>query len=159
MYYYLAVLFWLHLIGISLWVGGSLLTPLVILPAIQGLEPPARLQFMAGFSRRMTPLYGLAIVIVIVTGILQAGTIFHTYNIFLGLNILTVKVFVALLMVANGLYTGIGLSRKALALAPAPGSPPSPDFVRTMRLLGMHSWIQAGLSVIILLLVGLLTAR
>ena len=61
-------------------------------------------------------------------------------------------------MIANGLYLGNVLPRRAAALAPAPGTPPSPEFLKVMRLQVMHGWIQAGLSVIILLLVGILTA-
>jgi hypothetical protein len=43
-------------------------------------------------------------------------------------------------------------------LAPAPGAPPSPEFLKAQRLLGMHGWIQAGMAVIVLLLVGILTS-
>ncbi len=157
-HYYIATLFWLHLIGICIWVGASLLMPLVILPTVQQLDPPARPKFMEALSKRMTPLIFASIGVVIVTGILQTGAIFQTFQVFMGINVLSVKTFVALLMVANGTYLSVVLPRRAASLAPAPGAPPSPQFLRTMRLLGMHSWIQAGLSVIILFIVGLLTA-
>ena len=158
MNYYLAVLFWFHLMGISIWVGASFLMPLLIMPTVQTLEPSARLPFVGALSKRMGPMVMGAIIVVVLTGILQAGTIFKTFTIFLGLNVLTVKVFVAILMMANGTYMGMVLPRRAQALAPQPGAPPSPEFLKTLRQLGMHSWVQAGLGVVVLLLVGLLTS-
>ncbi len=50
MNYYLAILFWFHLIGISIWVGASFLMPLLIMPTVQTLEPGARLQFVGALS-------------------------------------------------------------------------------------------------------------
>lgn len=154
----LAILFWFHLIGISIWVGASLLMPLAILPAALTLEPPARMKFIGALSQRLTRLIALAIVVVVITGILQTD---RTYGLayLLGINVLAIKVVVAVLMIANGFYLGTALPRRAAALAPAPGTPPSPEFLKVVRLQGMHGWIQAGMSVIILLLVGVLTAH
>jgi len=158
MNYYIAVLFWLHLIGICIWVGASFLMPLVIMPATQALDPGARMQFMGAMSKRMGPLMMGSIGLVIVTGILQTGAIFQTFKVFQGINILSVKTFVALLMVGNGVYMGMVLPRRMQKLAPQPGTPPSPEFLKAARMLNMHAWIQAGLGVIILFIVGLLTA-
>jgi len=94
---------------------------------------------------------------VIVTGILQTGQLYG-FAYLMGVNVLVIKIVVAVVMVANGFYVGVVLSRKSAALVPASGQPPSPKFLRTQRMLMMHGWIQAGLSVMILLLVGLLTS-
>ena len=153
---YLAILFWFHLMGISIWVGGSILLPLVIAPALEALDPAARGKFMEAWSRKFTPWVAIAILVVVVTGILLTGRMFG-FAYLLGVNVLVIKIIVAVLMIANGFYAGIVLSRKVMALAPK-GTPPSPEFLKAQRLLAMHSWIQAGLSVIVLLLAGLLTA-
>ncbi len=158
MNYYLAILFWLHLIGISIWMGASFLLPLVIMPAAQGLDPAARLQFAGALSRRLAPWVMGSILVVVLTGILQTGAVFKTFTIFLGINILTIKVLVAILMIANGTYIGMILPRRVQALAPKPGAPPSPEFLRTLQQQVRHGWIQAGMGVVVLLLVGLLTA-
>ena len=158
MNYYLAILFWLHLIGISIWVGASFLMPLLIMPTVQTLEPPARLPFVGALSKRMGPLVMASIVVVVVTGLLQTDAVFKTFTIFLGINILSVKVFVAILMMANGTYLAMVLPRRAQALAPKPGTPPSPEFLKTMQQFGLHSWVQAALGAVVLLLVGLLTS-
>jgi uncharacterized membrane protein len=153
----LAIYFWIHLLGVAIWVGGALLMPLVILPAVQALEPPARPQFMAAFSQRFTPWVFASIAAVVVTGILQTGRMYG-FAYLLGVNVLVIKIIVAVLMIANGFYVGVILARKAVALAPAPGSAPTPEFLKTQRSLGRHAWVQAGLGVIVLFLVGLLTA-
>lgn len=154
---YIAILFWFHLMGIVLWVGGSLLMPLAILPSVQALEPAARPKFLAAFGKRFGQISGIAVPVVIVTGILQTGQIYG-FAYLNGINVLVIKIIVAVLMIANGIYLGVVLAQRAVALAPAPGTPPSPEFLKTQRLLGMHAWVQAGLSVLVLLLVGLLTA-
>jgi uncharacterized membrane protein len=155
---YLAILFWFHLLGVTIWVGGSLLMPLAIVPSLQAIDPPARGKFMAAFSQRFALLAVISVVIVVLTGILQTGERFGGFGILTGINVLTIKVIVAVLMIANGAYVGFVLSRQSIALAPGPGQPPSPAFLKNQRLLGMHSIVQAVLSVIVLLLVGFLTA-
>ncbi|HEY4691374.1 MAG TPA: hypothetical protein VIK33_18850 [Anaerolineae bacterium] len=154
----LAILFWFHLMGIAIWVGGSFLMPLIIVPTAQSaLEPLARMKFMTALSQRLTSWMLVAILVVVVTGILQTNQIFGLAYL-LGVNVLSVKIVVAVVMIANGFYLGNILPKRAAALAPAPGAPPSPQFLRAIRLQAMHGWIQAGLGVVVLLLVGILTA-
>ena len=145
-----AISFWIHFLGVVLWVGASLLLPLVIMPAINSLEPAARLKPMAAIGQKLGPWFGLSIVLVFLSGILQA---IH-YNEFSS-RILQIKIIVAILMVANGVYVGM-LTRKVASLAPAPGTPPPAPFLKAQRMLVMHGWVQAGLAMIILLIVGLL---
>ena len=59
-------------------------------------------------------------------------------------------------MAANAFYVG-SLTRKVASLSPQ-SAPPSPEFLKAQRSLMRHSWIQAGMSVIMLLIVGILTA-
>jgi uncharacterized membrane protein len=83
------------------------------------LEPPARMKFMGELSRRMTRLMTLSILVVVVTGILQANQIYGLAYL-LGVNVLSIKVVVALLMIGNGFYLGNTLPRQLMALAPPP---------------------------------------
>ena len=153
----LALSFWIHLIGVTIWVGASILMPLVILPVLQALEPPARMKFMSAWTPKAAPIINIAIVLVILSGIVQIPLKFGTWNVF-GLNVLTAKLFVVLLMMANGIYVGVVLAKRIGAQAPAPGTPPSPQFLKTQKMLNMHSWVQFGLAIVVLLLVGFLTA-
>ena len=154
----LPYLFWFHLIGVSIWVGASLIMPLIIAPALQGLEGPARMKAMGAISQRMMPIITVAIILVFASGIWQTAIKYGGFSVFMAVNVLTIKVFVAILMAVNGFYMGVALPRRAAALAPAPGAPPTPEFMRVMRLTVMHGWVQFGLAVVILLVVGFLTA-
>lgn len=154
----LAIFFWFHVMGIAVWVGGSFLMPLVIAPSALVLDPPARMQFMGALAGRLSRWIFLAIGVVIVTGILQTNQIYGLAYLF-GFNVLAIKVVVAILMIANGYYLGVILPRRMMALAPAPGAPPSPEFLKVTRMQAMHGWVQAGLGVVVLLLVGVLTAH
>ncbi|MBI5293663.1 MAG: hypothetical protein HY872_17440 [Chloroflexi bacterium] len=150
----LAFSFWGHILGISIWVGASLLVPLVINPVSMALEPPSRMKFMAEFSRRAVPWILGSAVLVFATGTLQ----FFLRQYSLGFNIITAKIIMALLMAANGYYVGVVLAARVGKLAPAPGTPPSPEFLKVQRMLVMHGWVQAGLAVVTVLLVAFLTA-
>ena len=155
----ISILFWLHLMGISIWVGASFLLPLVIAPAVQAaIDPPARMKFMLALSDRLLRWILLSIAVVVITGILQTNQIYGLSYLF-GVNVLAIKVVVALLMIANGSFLGYVLPRRLAARAPAPGSPPSPEFLRVQRTQIRHGWIQAGLGVVVLFLVGILTAH
>ncbi len=151
----LAFSFWGHILGISLWVGSSLLVPLVINPVSMALEPPSRMKFMAEFSRRALPWIMGSIVLVFATGTLQ----FLLRHYSLGFNIITAKIVMALLMAANGYYLGVVLAARVGKLAPAPGAPPSPEFLKVQRMLVMHGWVQGGMAVVTVLLVGFLTVN
>ena len=155
----LAILFWLHLMGISMWVGASFLMPLVIVPSVQaGIDPPARLKFMLALADRLLRWILLSIAVVVITGSLQTDRIYGLAYL-LGVNVLAIKVVVAVLMILNGVYLGRVLPRRLAKLAPTPGAPPSPEFLRVQRTQIRHAWIQAGLGVVVLLLVGILTAH
>ena len=151
----LAFWFWLHLIGVVLWVGASMLMPLVIMPAVQFLEPAARAGFTGNLGKRMLPILGASILAVLISGIEQTR-IMYGFQYLMGVNTLTIKIFLFLLMAANGFYVG-SLTRKVASLSPQSGAP-SPEFLKAQRSLMRHSWIQAGMSVVMLLIVGILTA-
>ena len=153
----LALSFWIHLIGVAIWVGVSILMPVLIMPILQTLEPAARMKFMSAWTPKAAPIINVAIVLVVLSGIALIGLKYGTYNV-LGLNVLTAKLFVTILMMANGIYVGVVLAKRIGTLAPAPGTPPSPQFLKTQKMLNMHSWVQFGLAILALLLVGFLTA-
>jgi uncharacterized membrane protein len=153
----LPYLFWIHLVGMSIWVGASFLMPLVIIPAMQSVDGPARAQAIGAISKKLAPFIWVSIILVFLSGIEQTRRIYGFEHL-LSINVLTVKIFVAVLMMANGAYLGGVLSQKVAQLAPAPGTPPSAEFIKKQRSLVRHSWIQAALAVIILLIVGFLTA-
>jgi uncharacterized membrane protein len=151
----LPILFWIHLLGMTIWVGASFLMPLVIIPAMQAQDAPVRAKAIGAIAQKLGPYIFGSIVLVFLTGIEQTRRVYGFDRIPLTL---TIKIIVAVLMLANGIYLGTVLTKKVAELAPAPGTTPSPEFVRKQRSLVRHSWIQAVMGVIVLLLVGFLTA-
>jgi hypothetical protein len=113
---------------------------------------------MLALADRLLRWILLAIAVVVITGILQTNQIYGLTYLF-GVNVLAIKVVVAVLMILNGVYLGRVLPRRLANLAPIPGAPPSPEFVRVQRSQVRYAWIQAGLGVVVLLLVGILTAH
>jgi len=148
----LALSFWLHFLGAVIWMGGSLIMPLAFSPAMATLEPPTRLKASLAFSAKMVPLYIGSIVLVFVSGVYQMVVIFGGKP----NTTLSIKIVIAVLMLANGIYLAI-LGRKMGSLVPA-GGPPSPEFLKTVGSLTRHGWIQFGMAIIILLVVGFLRA-
>lgn len=126
--------------------------PLAINPTFLGLEPPARMKASMTLAAKMLPLYIGSIVLVFGSGIYQMIMIFGGKP----NTTLSIKIFIALLMLANGVYIGAVLGRKVGALAPAPGTPPSPEFMKVQKSLVRHGWIQFGMAILILLVVGFL---
>lgn len=155
---YVATLFWLHLIGMVFWVGASFIGPVVLLPSLRVLEPEGRSRFMGEYSRRLAPITGIAILIVVITGVLQTGTLYGGLSAMIFHRVLSAKIGIAVLMIANGVYIGYGLGPRIARLAPSPGTPPPLEFLKAQRSLIRHSWIQAAMGVVILFVVGLLTA-
>lgn len=152
----LAISFWVHFVAAVLWVGGSLITPLVISPALGSLDPPARLKAMAIFSSKMMPIYMGSMLAILISGGIQIGA--YGYYDTRSSMVLSIKLFVVLLMIANGMYLGMGVSKRLMATAPAPGTPPSPEFLKVQRSLVRHGWIQAAMGIIVLLVTGFLRA-
>src|SRR5262249_26585285 len=110
----LALSFWIHFVGAVIWVGGSLLTPLAVQPGLAVLEPPARFKSTMAITQKMVPLYIGSIVVVFLSGIYQTVVVFGGKP----NTTLSVKILIAVLMLANGLYLAF-LGRKMGTLAPA----------------------------------------
>ncbi len=156
MHYYVAVLFWLHLIGITLYVGSHLLRVLVVWPALRVLEPSAAQRVKDAFLARQTPVTAIAVPTILVTGILQIQALFG-FAYLLSVNPLTLKLLVSFLIVNVSGYE-IRTRNQMVPLRSAS------DVASLARLKALQqretvaSWIQVGLIVLVFLLVGLLTS-
>lgn len=64
-----ALLLCLHIIGITLWVGGMLFAHFALRPALPLLEAPQRLTLMAEVMSRFLNLAGLAVIVVLGSGV------------------------------------------------------------------------------------------
>ena len=62
----------IHIIGMSVWIGGTIFHHWVLTPAAKGLEPPQAGILNAAMGQRWTQVIWTAIILTIVTGIIRA---------------------------------------------------------------------------------------
>ncbi|MFQ5814507.1 MAG: CopD family protein [Anaerolineae bacterium] len=168
-----AVISWLHLIGITFWVGGIFVNTLVLMPSMQAISPAERGKLMGAFVKRFTPLGWGAIALVVVTGVISTNNVtgfsalvsFDTRY----ANVLLAKIILVVVMILNGAYLGFVVGPRIASFAPPPGgSPPEPagggdsapgpppELLRLQGRMTVLSWVQVGLGLVILFLVALL---
>ncbi|MCE4599471.1 MAG: DUF2269 family protein [Desulfurococcales archaeon] len=107
--YNLILLSWLHLIGVIVWIGGSIFISIVLTPAAKALDPAAVSRLNRGISRRFTPIAMGSAVLLAITGMIRAGSVLYdgsltssTYGM-----ILAVKISLFIVMVASGILITI----------------------------------------------------
>lgn len=63
-----AALLFLHILGVTLWVGGMAFAHFALRPAVQSLEVPTRLNLMADVLGRFLNIAGIAVLCVLISG-------------------------------------------------------------------------------------------
>lgn len=78
MNFYDPLVIWVHLVFTSIWVGGSIFIGVVLAPLLKKTMPDLnkRISFMVIVGRRFNYLGGSALLILVITGIYNARTIF-----------------------------------------------------------------------------------
>ena len=166
-----AVLHWLHLIGITFWVGGIFINTLVLMPSLGAISPPERGKLLGAYLKRFVPLTWGAIVLVVVTGLFRTGKVIgystlFSFNTRYG-NILLAKIIVVAVMIVNGVYLGFVLGPKIASFVPPPGAPqpagpgqgdrppgPPPELLRLQKRMTIVSWVQVVLALVVLFLIA-----
>ena len=64
---------WLHVLGVVVWVGGMFFAHMALRPAAQALPPPQRLPLLAGTLARFVAWAGLAVAMVVGSGVALIG--------------------------------------------------------------------------------------
>ena len=144
----LPIYFSLHMIGMVIWLGAALILPIALIPAIKSLESAAQAKFMEVFTKRYVPWFVAGGLVVGVTGYLQtiAPDLAEemTDN-----STLILKHIVILPLIAVSAYLWFYLAKKL--------GKPGIDTTRYMQQFVIFSWVQALLSVAVLVITGLLT--
>lgn len=156
MRYYVAVLFWLHLIGITLYIGSHLLRVLLVWPALRVLEPRAAQRAKDAFLARLTPVTLVAVPTILVTGILQTQALFG-FAYLLRVNPLTLKLLISFFILIVSGYE-IHTRDQMVPLRSASDAASLARLKALQQRETIASWIQVGLIVLVFLLVGLLTS-
>lgn len=144
---FMAIVAWVHAVGATAWIGGSILFAVVLRPASR-LEPEAMARAMATISRFYREIVDIAVVAIIVSGVIltfdrltspEADAVYAA--------VLGVKIALALVM-----FYLVWVLRKA-----GPAGEPSPRWLRRASwLLGYNAIVALGL--IVFFLADLLTA-
>lgn len=164
------VLLFLHLIGITFWVGGIFVNTLVLMPSMQVLSPPDRGKLMGAYLKRFAPMSWGAIALVVISGVILTSSFGSPAGASTGYaGIMLAKIVLTVVMILNGAYLGLVLGPKIAAFAPPAGAPqpagpgegdrpagPPPELLRLQRRMNTLLWLSVGLGVVVLFLVGLL---
>jgi uncharacterized membrane protein len=153
--YFIALSFWLHLLGILVWAGTAIVIPLVAWPATLVLEPAQQQRYKDAFLARLTPWVLRAMLLIILSGLFQIYMLFG-FQMLLSINTLTLKLFIFVLMIMNS-GRGIALRDRLKALRDAGMDPTEGTYLQLKQQEERNQWIQLGLTVLILLVTGLLT--
>ena len=122
-----------HLLAAAAGRGGMVFINAILAPSLAVLEPPQRGRLMGSVAKRFTALAWTSTLLLAVTGLLKSpeGLLGDTTT-DVGL-LLTVKVALFGVMVVVGAVITFAVAPKLVALAPAPGSTPSPAYVKAQR--------------------------
>lgn len=168
-----AIMYWLHLIGITFWVGGIFVNTLVLMPSIGAISPGERGKLMGAFVKRFGPMAWGAIGLIVVTGLILTSsrpgfsTLF-SFNTSYG-NILLTKIILVVVMILNGAYLGFVVGPKIASFGPPTGDPPPtgpgegagppgppPALIKLQGQMNILNWVQVVLGLVVLFLTGLL---
>lgn len=144
----LQIYFSLHMISLVIWLGTAMILPIALIPALKSLDDTGQAKFLGTFTKRYIPWFIIAALVVGVTGFLQI--IYPDLAEEMADNgILILKHIVILPLIATSLYAWFVLARKL--------GKPNKDRARLMQQFVLFSWVQAALSVAVLIITGILT--
>jgi len=144
----LPIYFSLHMIGLVIWLGAAMILPIALIPALKSLESTSQAKFMEVFTKRFVPWFILGGLVVGVTGYLQtvAPDLAEEMK---DNSMLILKHVVILPLIAASAYIWFILAKKL--------GKPEIEKSGLMQQFVVLSWVQALLSVAVLVITGLLT--
>jgi putative copper export protein len=152
---YYTVLNFFHYLALTVWIGGIVYTNLILFPSLQVLDPPQRNKFMGTAAARFSRLAWTAVIVLVLTGLLKFPHHSPFEDMAYGITLST-KLALVLIMIVIGLWVTFGINPKAQSLAPAPGDPPSPEFVNLQKKLATLIFVNMILGIIVLFLASML---
>jgi uncharacterized membrane protein len=144
----LQIYFSIHLVGMVILLGGALMLPIVLIPAIKSLDDAGQNKFMEIFGKRYSLWFTISAFLMVVTGSLQMFSPVLAEEMS-GNTTLFLKHVVILPLIATGIYVWFILARKL--------GKQNEDRNRLMQQFVILSWVQAVLSVALLVITGILT--
>jgi uncharacterized membrane protein len=144
----LQIYFSFHMIGLVIWLGAAMVLPIALIPALKSLDEVGQVKFLETFVKRYIPWFIIAAILVLATGVLQ---FVHPDLVeeMTGNTTLIFKHALILPLIATSLYVWFILARKL--------GKPNKDRAHLMQQFVVFSWLQAALSVAVLIITGILT--
>lgn len=151
-----AIVNFLHLIAMALWIGGAAYFHSVLIPALKTIDPPQAGKLQGAIAKRFSIVAWSSIVTLIVTGILKTPSdlMFDTTS-DMG-RILLVKHIFVILVVVVGLAIGLYVVPNMHKNAPQPGQAPSSEFVEYQQRLSRLATVNLILGVLTVALASML---
>ena len=145
----------LHLLATVVWIGGLIYINLVLMPSLTAIDPPQRGKLSGAVAKRFTILAWCAVIILLITGYLKtpSGMLFNISN--TSAVALTIKHILVLVMIAIGLLVTFVTAPKMKSLAPEPGEPPPPEFLKAQKQLSTLALTNMILGILVLLSVAI----
>lgn len=151
----LSLAYFIHLIATVVWIGGVVISALVVWPSHSHLtERDARIQF-AQWQRRFSPLALLAMIALTGSGLMQMAAdpnyegLLQIFNLWSWVMLFKHLAFVAMVLVsvysAYGLYPA--LSRQLLLFQ---ANKPAPNLARLQGQMVALNWVNLGAAVLVL---------
>ena len=144
----LQIYFSFHMIGLVIWLGAAMVLPIELIPALKSLNDAGQAKFLETFTKRYIPWFVIAVIVVIATGALQLvypDLVEEMTN----NGTLILKHIVILPLIVTSIYVWFILAKKM--------GKPSKDQSRLMQQLVTFGWLQAILSIAVLIITGILT--
>jgi uncharacterized membrane protein len=145
-----------HLLATVVWLGGAIFLKAILEPALKNIDPREGGRLMGIIAKRFTLTAWTSIVLLIITGLLKTpeGMLLDTSS-DVGMILTAKHALIVLVLVVAVLIAVVAVPRMQKS-APAPGDPPSGEFLKANRQLHRFSMTSTVAGVLIVILAAFL---
>lgn len=154
----LAISVFFHLVATAVWIGGLLLTVILVLPETRRAmqKSPSLLELLTRIRKRMTPLFNLSLAVLVTTGMFQMSLdsnydgVMQITNEWSRVMLFKHIAIVGLVVAGVMLQFGVAPALERTALLVERGKGDAAALTRLRRREALLSWVSAGLGVVVL---------
>ncbi len=156
----LAISLFFHLVATAIWIGGLILTVILVLPETRRAmqKSPSLLELLTRLRKRMTPLFNLSLAVLVTTGMFQMSLdsnydgVMQITNEWSRVMLLKHIVIVGLVVAGVMLQFWVAPALERTALLVERGKGDAAALTRLHRRESLLSWVSAALGVLVLAL-------
>lgn len=122
-----------HLLATAIWLGGAIFIKAILEPSTRTIDPREAGKLQSAIAKRFTITAWTSIILLIITGFMKTPP-----GMLLDLSsdvgtILTIKHLLIIVVILIGIIIGFVAVPRLQRAAPAPGSPPSEEFLKANK--------------------------